>query len=418
MATIKAFRGIRFNEQRVGSFDNVVTPPFDVIDSPTRDQLESLSPYNMVRLLLPKDDDGLSRYEAAARDLEAWIGDGVLEQDPEDSFYLLEQGFLGLDGKQHVRRAFFAVAQLPQPGEERTVLDHERTFATKVQDRLSLMETTQANLGAVFVLYEDPDKTLAPFLGIMDRQEPDMTAKTIDGVTQRLWRVPPDERVTAFFASKTLYIADGHHRYRTAMEYRDRMREQHPGPVLQPYDYVLLGFVEFQDPGLRVWPTHRLLDPRDGFDPAAFLRDLERSFVVESVQDGLPERVAGGNNCTLGLAVHGTGQYLLTLRDVDRATLLGEEFAPVLRDLDVAVLHGCIVEGLLGFDKDAELLYEPNGERAVSRVAAGEKRIALLLKAILPEQVRACAEAGVYMPEKATYFFPKLPSGAVFHRFV
>ena len=419
MAEIKTFRAWRFNEQKVGSFDQVVTPPFDVIDSATRRELEKKSPYNMVRLLLPEARAGLSPYQAAAQDFEAWRREDVLRQDEENSFYLLEQEFQGLDGKRHVRRGFFATAKLPEPGQDRIVLGHERVFQNKVVDRLALTEATQANLGSVFVFYEDPNRALAPFLAQMDAHPPCMEAHTVDGVVQRLWQVPEDPRVLDHFHDRTLYIADGHHRFRTAEEYRDQMRDTHPGAGLQHYDYVLMGFIDIADPGLVVWPTHRLLDPPDGFSKQAFFERIAPWFEVEQADSGLAARVDESKGCTFGLAMQGGGQYLLTLRpDCDRAAFLGSDRSPEWRNLNVAVLHRGILEKVLGLEEGAELTYEPNHGKALARVESGEAGMAFLLKAIPVSQVRDCAEASVFMPEKATYFFPKLPSGAVIHRLV
>ncbi|MBN2308182.1 MAG: DUF1015 domain-containing protein [Candidatus Hydrogenedentes bacterium] len=415
MLEVRGFRGYRFNTDVVGTLDNAVTPPFDVITPAERARLAALSPYNMMHVLLPEPADGLDPYQNAARHLETWIDGGALVQDDEESFYLLEQVFQGLDGNEHARRAFFARVRVPEP-EEDLILDHERTFDTKVADRMRLTEETQANLGAVFVLYADPDGALQPFLGQMDAREPDAVARTADGVTQRLWRVPADERVSAHFRSRKLYIADGHHRFRTAREYRDRMRAANPGAGEQPYDFVLMGLVAFDDPGLVVWPTHRLLDIPEAFDLDVVLAQLDPWFEIEPVRERLAERIDGSPGCAIGLAVHGRGQYLLTLRDVDRAEMLGADRTDAWRNLDVVVLHRGILERMFGLEEGVELVYEARFDTALAAVEAGEKGLAFFVKSTPTEQVVACADAHDPMPEKATYFFPKLPSGAVIHR--
>ncbi len=417
MIDVRGFRAYRFDEQKVGSLDSVITTPFDVISPERRAQLAQSSPYNMAHLLLPKAEDGLDPYENAAGKLDAWIADGVLAQDDEESFYLLEQVFRGLDGNEHARRSFLARVKVPEPGED-LVLDHERTFATKVADRMRLTEETQANLGAVFVLYSDPDAQLAAFLGQMDGRDPDAVARTFDGVEQRLWRVPYDALVTQTLENQRLYIADGHHRFRTAREYRDRMRLQNTPDTLQPYDYALIGLVEMNDPGLHVWPTHRLLDPPEGFDLDAVLEKAAECFDVAEVHDGLAAHVATGSGCAIGLAVHGRGQYLLTLDESKRAAVMGDDRSPAWAALDVAVLHRVLIQGILGFAEDAELTYEPDPAITLDSVDTGAKGMAFLVKATTPGQIVACADAHDPMPEKATYFFPKLPSGAVIHKLV
>jgi uncharacterized protein (DUF1015 family) len=415
MTEVRGFRGIRFQDAKVDSFDAVVTPPFDVISPEERAELMARSPHNMVRLLLPEERDGKTKYEAAGEDLEQWLSESVLAQDDEESFYLLEQHFTGLDGLDHVRRGFFAVAKLPEH-DENFVLGHERTFHYKVEDRLALTEATEANLGGVFVLYDDPGNALQNFFATMDTREPDILAHTIDGVDQRIWRVPQDDAVTDFFKGQTLYIADGHHRFRTAWTYRDAMREKHGTSSGQRYDYIFLGFVPLQDPGLFVYPAHRVLDSPEGFDLPAFLKALDPWFEVEEASGDLAALINEEANCAFGLCTANGGDYLLRLRDIDRKDLLGDEHGPAWRDLDVSVLHGGILERVLGLPSGAEFVYEKDPAKAAAMVREGQKGLAFIQRNMAPQQICACADAVEFMPQKATYFFPKLPSGAVFHR--
>jgi uncharacterized protein (DUF1015 family) len=417
MAEVCGFRGFRYNKDKVGDFSNVVTPPFDVISPEERTELFERSPHNYARLILPDERNGQTKYEASAEDFENWIAQDVFVQDSEESFYLLEQHFQSLDGTECVRRGFFAVAKIPEPGEE-TVLGHERTFEWKVQDRLALTAAAKANFGAVFVLYDDPDHALGQFLAQMDARPEDIAAQTIDGVQQRLWRVPADPEVRAFFAGKKLYIADGHHRYRTAHTYRDQMRLKEKPDGVRPYDYVLMGFVSLDDPGLFVYPAHRVLDEPEGFDESEFLKRLEPWFTVEKASDHLLQMVQSETACAIGVVLRSGSQYLLRLRDIDRVDFLGDAHGAAWRDLDVAVLHGGILERILDLHADSEFVYEKDVDVAVNSVLNGEKGMAFILRNMHPGQVCACADARESMPQKATYFYPKLPSGAVLHRLV
>lgn len=414
MSEVRGFRAFRFNPAVVGNLDDVVTPPFDVITEEERVMLAARSPYNYTHVILPQDKGGTSKYDVAASTLNDWVAAGALKQDDADSFYLLEQTFVALDGETRVRRGFFGIAKVPEPGED-TVLGHERTFEWKVTDRLALTEATRANLGAVFVLYRDDKRQLKPFLSQMDQRPPDLVARTFEGVTQRVWRVKADPAVTAFFAGKRLYIADGHHRYRTAHTYRDKMRlaEKPDGP--RPYDYVLMGFVALDDPGLFVYPAHRVVDLPEGFDEQKFLRGVGPWFDVLAVDDNLIEHVRDEEECAIGLALRGGKRYVLRLREIDRTDLLGIEHGPEWRDLDVSVLHGGILERFLHFAPDALHLYEKDPAVAISMVESGKKGAAFILRNMQPAQVCACAEAHESMPQKATYFFPKLPSGAAIY---
>lgn len=417
MAGVRPFHALRYDPDRVGSFDDVITPPFDVIDDDARAELRARSPYNYVRLILPEAEDGGSPYDTARAELDRWLAEGVMTRDESPGYYLLEQEFQGLDGATHRRRAFFAVVKLPEPGEERVVLGHERTFARKINDRIQVTEATRANLGAVFMLYRDTDHALAPFLAQMDARDPDLRAATIDGVTQRLWKADPDPVVEAFFASQTLYIADGHHRFATAVEYRDRMRAAGASEGLHPWDFALIGLVALDDPGLIIWAAHRVFDVDD---PAALdtWRDAAAEWfaIAEAPQDELPARVEAGPAGTFGVST-ANGACVVTLR-ADRESLFEPGTPPEMMQLDVAVLHRALIERCFAKQPGAELVYESNHAKALGRVRSGANQVACLLKAVPPEQVMACADAGVFMPQKATYFFPKLPSGAVVHRLV
>ena len=431
MLEVRPFRGFRYVMEKVGSLDRVITPPWDVITPEARRTLAAQSPYNLARVKLPEPGpDGLPQFEAAGREFESWLAAGVLRQDEGESFYLLEQEFADMEGYVHIRRGFFAAVRLPEPG-ERIILGHERIFSGPVENRIRLLEETRANLGAIFVLYSDPKNALTGFLSQMDERPPDAAARTYDGVIQRLWRVPGDGAVTDFFRDKKLYVADGHHRFHTACVYRDRMRErEHPtgpepctapsddDPRNAPYDNVLMGLVAFRDPGLMIYAPHRLLTFPDRFQVAGFLAELVRWFDVRAVEENLPERVREQPGCAIGVAIHGIGDYLLTLRDFDRTAFLGNDHSPAWRNLDVAVLHRGIIERILGVPPDTPLEYEHDAEKALGLVRKGRYGLAFLLKPLQSEDVRACAEAGEPMPQKATYFFPKLPSGAVIHRLV
>ena len=285
-----------------------------------------------------------------------------------------------------------------------------------LDDRLRLIQATRANLSPVFVLYSDPECELRGFLDVTCRQPAHDVAHTTDGVAHRVWRVPYDGAVTEFFRGKRLYIADGHHRFHTACAYRDEMRalEKPDGP--RPYDFILLGFVSLEEPGLQVYPVHRLMAAPQGFEPEAFFTALEPWFEVARVNEDLAAKVETEPGCVFGVAIRGVGRYLLKLRDVDRAEILGADRGPAWRGLDVAVLHRGVMQRILGLDDGIEFTYERDARAALAAVEKGRYGMAFLLKTIPAEQIRACAEAGERMPHKSTYFFPKMPAGLVIYR--
>ncbi|GMV99188.1 MAG: hypothetical protein AMXMBFR84_03270 [Candidatus Hydrogenedentota bacterium] len=415
MADIKGFPAFRYNKARIGNMSDVITPPFDVIDAEQRAILGAKSPYNYAHLILPEERDSLSKYEYSAKLFNQWIAEGIFKQDDADSYYVLEQKFKGLDDKPHTRRGFFAAVKIPESGEE-YILGHERTFESKFQDRLRLMEATGAQYGAVFLMYSDPKHELGFLFDPIASRDSDIAADTIDGVSLRVWRTSTDPRVNDFFKDKTLYIADGHHRFRTAMAYRDHMRTLHGGDGKAPYDYVLVGLVEADDPGFLICPAHRLLDAPEGFSLEQFLIDAQEWFDVQTVEGDVLEHVNAANECTIGLQTKEGQKRVLVLRDIDRTKLLGEEHGPAWRDLDVSVLHGGILEKLMGLDANAMLVYEHDGKKALEMVKSGKKEMVFVLKGVTPRQLFACADAREFMPQKSTYIFPKLPSGAAIHK--
>lgn len=414
MLTVRAFQGYRFNTELVRNFDDVITPPFDVITPEQRALLATRSQDNMVHLILPEARGEGDKYAAAARDLKRRIDTYVLIQDDAPSIYELEQTFRDIDGREHKRHAFYALTKLPERGEE-TVLGHERTFAYKIQDRLALTRATRAYFGAIFVMYNDEKEALSFIRDSACGVPPLVESHTIDGVIQRMWRIDDDPRLTSFFRDKTLYIADGHHRYATALAYRDEMRERNDGAP-GPYDYAMMGFVSFQDPGLLVYPAHRVCDGPEGMSFDALRSRLNKYFDIVPANGDLAQRVRFEPGCVFGLAARNAGHHLLRLRDVDRADWLGSDHGPAWRDLDVAVLHRGVLEQLVGLPEGAELIYEPDAQKAVAYADRGERGLAFLTKPATPQQIRACADAGEYMPQKATYLYPKLPTGPVIYR--
>lgn len=417
MLEVKGFRAYRFSEKVVGNLSHALTPPFDVIDAVQRKALAALGPHNMTHVILPEAQGELDRYESAAKIFDGWIEEGALAQDAEDSYYLLEQRFEDGEGAERVRRALLAAVKIPE-NEGETILGHERTFRRRVEDRLALTRAARMMPSPLLTMYSDPETELGAFLGQMDDQEPHCQAGTIDGVTQRLWRIADGEGVvTRFFSEKTLYIADGHHRFETARAYREEVRRDNPSPTPLPSDYVLLGLVAFEDPGLFVYPAHRILDLPEGFVFERFRSELEDYFEVRAVEGDLARHMSAPDAAaTFGMAIRGEGCFALTLKDVDRREWLGDDHAAAWRDLDVSVLHRGIFEGILRLGEDAEFDYEPDEAKALALWERGEKDAVFLLKGVTPAQIRACADAHEFMPQKATYLFPKLPAGGAIYR--
>lgn len=422
MVEIRGFQGLRFDAAKTGALDDVLTPPYDVIDSKERARLAASCPYNMTHLILPEGEGEETAYETAARLFRNWIAEGALCPDSEPSLYLLRQKFTGPDGAAYMRRAFFALMKLPEP-DERYILGHERTFDKPVEDRLALLHAVQGNLEPIFVMYSDPGNTVESRLfKPLQEESPLFSAKTSDNVVQELWRISCPEYLAQHFQDQTLYIADGHHRFKTACSWRDECRKNEPeSALLQPYDYVMAGFVAFEEPGLKIYAAHRVVPQSVSPDFDSCLEKLRTCFACQKIAENVTEKdlaKADADACAFIMHTKEHGTWLLTLKEENRLALVGDERSPAWQALDVAVLHRGILNQLLGVSDDVPLIYEKDARAAVSLVADGKASAAFLLRPTRSEQVRDCAEAFEPMPQKSTYFFPKLPSGSVIYSFV
>jgi len=417
MVEIRAFQGYVFDAERTGSLDNVLTPPYDVINKDERAQLAASSPYNMTHLMLPTGTDTLSPYAQAAAVLTEWRQDGALKQDEDAHIYVLRQRFKGLDGAYFERRGFFALLRLPEQ-DEKFVLGHEYTFDRPVEDRLALMSAVQGNVEPIFLMYTDTGLRVTDQLFDALPPSPDFTANTSDGSSHEVWRAPCSDALKAHLRDQVLYIADGHHRFRTACLYRDACRAE--GKEAGSQDFVLAGFVPFEDKGLKIYAAHRIVPASFSLSFEELVSRLEPWFDITEgslaeVEDQLSDSSAAG--CTLAVYAREQGARLLTLKEEKRQALLNSDRHPAWCNLDVAVLHKGVLDRLLELPASTTLFYEQDMHTATALVDEGKGSFAFLMRSTRPEQVRACAEAHEPMPQKSTYFFPKLPSGAVMHLF-
>ena len=420
MATVRPFQGIRYDPQRV-DLARVVAPPYDVI-SP-RDQLRyyQQDPHNVVRLIAGEvrlsDTPDDNKYTRAAGFFSEWLREGVLRREPSPCLYLYRHQFVDpTTGLTHSRRGILGVVELQPFGDG--VLPHERTHARAKADRLSLTRAVVANLSPVFALYEDPGSAVGSIVVAAMARTPELSIIGADGDQHTVWSLSGAQSVrdlAAVFRGSRLYIADGHHRYETALNFRDRQRHEHPeAPPDAAFNYVLMLLVDVKDPGLVILPTHRVLHDLEGFDASALLRRLDtrhdvrpradRAALLAAMQEPTPDH-------RIGIA------SALTLATVDVERVASAD--PVSR-LDVAVLHGEILERELGLEdlmleQERFISYTRDVDSALDRVAAGEAQAAFLVRPPAVSDVVAVARAGQVMPQKSTYFYPKPASGIVFN---
>lgn len=423
MADVRPFRALHYDLAKVGGLDAVAAPPYDVIDAPERARLLGRSPYNAVAIDLPKpfdpadpdSDPDYDPYAKAARTIEEWRADGVLIDDTEPAFWALTQDYTAPDGSHHSRHGILAQVRV-EDYETGTVRPHERTHPGPLLDRLELTRATHLNLSPIFSLSTaDPWPLLEPALG-----EPWGEATDPDGTVNRVWRVADPAvlaAVTELLAGAQLLIADGHHRYETARAYRDEA----PG---EEGEYTLMSLTGLDDPGLTVFPTHRLLagltaDPERFRAFGAGMRELFESEEVAREQID-PAAEPGVGVFGLYDSFHRQA-YRLRLKDVEALDrrLAGKPEA--YRRLDSAILETLVLKGLAGMsDHDIDerngLEYAKSIPDALARVDAGAFDVALIQRPVPVDQVKAVAETEENMPPKSTYFFPKVITGMVFSR--
>ena len=357
MAEVKPFCAVRYGE-RAGPLEALVAPPYDVISPEQRDELRARSPYNVVHLTLPDDE------QKAGRLWSDWRAEGVLPEDDEAGFWWLSQDYIGPDGVARTREGLVAALRI-ESYENRVILPHERTHRGPKEGRLRLLRETRAQLEPLFFLYEGGPPAQRP------EREPDLEA---DGAS--LWRLPADAAIAEAFAERQVLIADGHHRYETAVAYHEE--EGSPESA-----YVLAVLVSLEDPGLMIFPTHRVFahEPAEPLATEERLPNPERALTV---LNELPHERAAAVVYRPGdaeVAVDGEGE--LDVRLVDR----------------------------LGHDG---ISYTPDWQEAVRAVDAGEAAVAVLMRPTRIEDVFAVAQRGETMPQKSTYFYPKLVSGLLF----
>ena len=427
MAHIAPFRALRYNPSQV-SLSQVVTQPYDKINAEMQEEYYAASPYNLVRIILgkrmPTDQPGDNPYTRASAFLGDWRREGVLAQDAEPSLYFYSQRFT-LPGTQiqGERHGFIGLGHLEDYSAQ-IVFRHEQTLAKPKADRLDLLRATRAHFGQIFMLYSDPSAEIETALAT--NRPADMETRDEYDVLHQVWRVSDPqviELVRGKMRDKKLIIADGHHRYETALNYRNERRAAAgvTGKKDDPYEFVMMTFVNMDSPGLVILPTHRVVHGLASFSEDA-LRDGARSyFSVEEVDPAIDAHRAQGilreasQSGTALLAVAANRAFLL-----DRPKALGMEILAGLslrqQSLDVVQLHRCLLEGVLGLSEESirnqqNLSYCREAAEALAQVRKGAANVAFLMNPVRMQQVRDIAFAGEVLPQKSTDFFPKLLSG-------
>ena len=433
MATIRPFHGLRYNPSKVGEVSRVIAPPYDVISAEQQEELQKRSPYNVVRLILGRQYDGDSpednRYTRAKKKLDQWIGEGALAEDAEPTLYVYEQSFRAA-GRDLTRRGVLCALRL-SPFGQGEVFPHEETFSAPKADRMHLIKAVRTNLSPIFGLVPDDARALTGVLAASRESAKLLADVTEDsGVTNRLYGVSDPEwtkKIAGALEPNPVFIADGHHRYETALAYRDerRAKEGYKGAYgTRPYDDIMMMCVPMSDPGLVVLPTHRLLRPTPGVRTDELPGCAEKYFAVKEAAPAELEALACEDKegrTRIGLALRKDGKtYILNLASEAPMAEVLPDRTEAYRRLDVAVLHELLLGRCLGMEaskvhRGEHITYlKDAGESLQRTIAAGaDHDAAFILRPTRVDQVRQVAAAGEKMPHKSTYFYPKLLSGLV-----
>ena len=433
MAKVYPFSGLRYNTEKVSLFD-VVAPPYDIISPEIQDALYNKSEYNIVRAdfgkEFPEDNDTVNKYTRSGELFEKWLKEDIIKAEDTPCFYIYEQVFSSNNSKYSLK-GLYSLVQLCD-FKENIVLPHEETLSKAKADRFELMKTTNANLSAIYSLYLDEDKSMQEFIEVLSQGNPDLSFGTEDGVGHNVWIVKDKEatdKITAFFSDKQVFIADGHHRYETALRYRDYMREQ-TGDMSEdaPFNYVMMLLTSMSDPGLLVFPTHRMIKDMPDFDEESIVSALTDNFSISKIRftDGEYDEIIMSKlrNCgdEIQFAMY-TGKdyyYLLRLKDVSIMDSYISDKPEVYRRLDVSCLHTLILDRHFGINMEnmaqqKNLLYSRDSKEAIGAVQEGKCHCSFLINATNISQIKDISLLGEKMPQKSTYFWPKPVTGVLFN---
>ncbi len=436
MAVIAPFRGIRYVTARAGRLGELISPPYDSISPAQQEQLLARNPFNVTHIMLgrekPGDGPEENKYTRAAHLWREWLAEGYLRADATPAIYPAEQSFTAPDGRRLTRRGVIVACRLTEY-REGFVIPHEKSLGSFKADRLQLLRHLKANLSPIFGFYQD-ERGEVPAVLAPSALETVAEAISDDGVHHRLWRVDdPDvvARVRDILAPKRVFIGDGHSRYEAALAYRNEVVAADPNlPADGAHQYALMFLCSSSDPGVVIYPTHRVISGLPGLDLPKLLQELGRWFTVDTLEEDV-RRTAGrawavsklgehGGKSTAFLLVSAADQKarILTLRDDADLSLASLPRSETLRALDLELLHGVIFQHLLGLSPEAQgeeknLSFVRDTGEAIQGALSGRYQLAFVVNPTPMWQLQAVADAGETMPQKSTFFYPRLATGMV-----
>ena len=422
MAQIKPFKALRFTD-KAGDIKNLCCPPYDIISEKQRLEYLDKNENNIIRLELPKDGENV--YKTAGEVLNKFLDNGVLKCDHKEAIYIYSEKF-SVEGKQYEFKGIISRVHLEEFSKG-IVLPHEETLSKAKQDRFELMKATMCNFSQIYSLYDDKDDCTNNLVEKCSSGSPEISFEA-DDVIHSLWVVTDEDVISQIekqFEDRKLYIADGHHRYETAVNFRNYLREQGMAKEGDECDYVMMMLVPMAHKGLVVLPTHRLVHHLDNFDYEQVIEKSKDSFEIEQVnndelQSLLKTKYEQNQKC-FAMYVDNKS-YMFTLSDNKILDELNEGKSDALKNLDVNILHTVVLERVLGIDKEnmakqINLSYTRDYQEAIDEVDNKNSNCAFIMNPTKVSEIGEVALAGEKMPQKSTYFYPKLITGLVMNKF-
>jgi len=428
MVEIKPFKGLRYNKEKINDLGLVITPPYDVINEKEKEEFYALSEYNAVRLILGKEGDNIAGYAGVAQNFKEWQEKDILKKDDKDSIYIYSQAF-SYNGDMFTRIGFVSLVKLEELG--KGILPHEKTLEKPFKDRLALINATKANFGCVFVLYDDRQKIIDKIIKDKINEEPDMDFEDKFKIKHKLWKVSDEDFINKLKEEMLQYqciIADGHHRYKSVLKFK----EEHP--ELQEAQHTMCCFINSFNEGLFILPIDRFIFNLENANIDKVLTKLKEYFEIEEIEkvDELIKKVDETSvmiDKTINLKNHVFGMYcylnkssyLLKLKNNN----ILDEYYPndtdVYKKLDINILHKIIFENILNISeedqfKGTHIEYTKGSKRALDKLNEGKYQFAFFINAPLMREIFLTARANETMPQKSTYFYPKVYSGFVINK--
>jgi uncharacterized protein (DUF1015 family) len=441
MAIVAPFKGLMYDFKSLGNPSSLMAPPYDVISEEEQEAFYRAHPNNVIRLILGKrktgDSDWDNRYTRSADCFKRWETEDVLIRSDLPSLYVTSHAFDPNDGSEPITRMGLIALVRIEDESSGVILPHEKTFSAHKDDRLKLMRACNAQFSQIFSLYEDPDNRVMDSMREVIEGQPLLSFDFKDGSHHALWTVqhpPLFKKVADELLHKRIFIADGHHRYETARNYRNSMRARYGyRPPNRAYEFVMMSLTSMDDEGLMILPSHRLIKRCDTFSPGAFFEKIRQWFDIEEIPFSKTHRrtaVAsfkralaqrGQGRSTIGFFHKGGESFSMLSLKPEKRDEMGDDLHPSLKQLDVLVLSRFLLQRTLGFtleDLNNEEIfhYQSSLTKAVSMAQSGTYQMAFLLNPTRIEQVKEVAGSRLIMPRKSTYFYPKVITGLVFNK--